>query len=159
MVLCDLYNPLNNIIASQIQQGWAYANNVNLLAAGASDPSRGSTGTGIYHGIKGSLVSVMSAYAKSKIYRTLIPKMTNTPAEPPIISPPERSSPNDMLNLFLKRDNAIPFETFLLTNDMDVVGKLMCHGSLCCNFQLNVTFEKPSQNQKKVRNTILHFFS
>lgn len=46
--------------AVQIQQSWAYKNNVNLLAAGRNLPSVGSTGSGIYHGRFGPLTAVMS---------------------------------------------------------------------------------------------------
>lgn len=44
----------------QIQQMWAYKNNVNLLSAGANNPSVGSSGTGIYAGRLGPLASTMS---------------------------------------------------------------------------------------------------
>lgn len=49
----------------QVQQAWAYRNNVNLLAAGASYPEVGSTGTGVYAGKRGRIVSVMNHNAET----------------------------------------------------------------------------------------------
>jgi pantetheine hydrolase len=47
-------------LAVQIQQSWAYKNNVNLLTSGANQPEVGSTGTGIFAGRYGPLVSFMT---------------------------------------------------------------------------------------------------
>lgn len=51
------FSELPFLTALQAQQAWAYANNVNLLAAGGSNPSVGSTGSGIYHGTHGLLAA------------------------------------------------------------------------------------------------------
>lgn len=128
------------LTAGQIQQAWAFANNVNLLAAGASDPSQGSTGTGIYHGRKGALASVMSHEPLSKVYTAVVPKMNvNQTIEQPDIQPPERSTPDEMLNLFLKNDNTLPFNTFQLSTEGQTQKKL-CHGVFCCYFDVNIKF-------------------
>lgn len=50
-----------------MQQNWAYINNVNLLASGASYPPIGSTGTGIYAGKNGVLVSTMAGSGESLV--------------------------------------------------------------------------------------------
>lgn len=54
------FSELPFLTAVQIQQGWAFENNVNLLAAGANYPKVGSTGTGVYAGKRGRIVSIMS---------------------------------------------------------------------------------------------------
>lgn len=126
------------LTAVQVQQGFAFANNVNVLAAGASDPARGSTGTGIYHGRKGALVSVMSHEPRTKVYTAVIPKM-NLNETIPEIQLPERSSPDEMLNLFLKKDVTVPFNTHELLTEGQIQKKL-CHGVFCCYFDVNLQF-------------------
>uniref|UniRef100_A0A336MY47 CSON006165 protein n=1 Tax=Culicoides sonorensis TaxID=179676 RepID=A0A336MY47_CULSO len=140
------------LTASQIQQSFAYANDINLLAAGASDPIIGSTGTGIYHGRKGALVSVMSHEPRSKVYKAIVPKMrgTNT-VNPPSIQAPERSTPTQMLNLFLKKDNTEPFTTFELTSEGQIQQKL-CNGIFCCYFDLTLQYiNSTSENKYQYR--------
>lgn len=68
------FSELPFLSAVQVQQNWAYTNNVNMLAAGANNPSFGSTGTGIYAGRKGSLISVMEGTAKINLYTAIVPK-------------------------------------------------------------------------------------
>ena len=55
------FSQLPFLTAVQIQQNWAYANNVNLLAAGANNPSVGNTGSGIYAGNQGAVTALMSS--------------------------------------------------------------------------------------------------
>lgn len=58
-----------------MQEGWAFAQNVNLLAAGANRPSFGNTGTGIYAGRQGRLNAVMTEFAQSKLLVSRIKKV------------------------------------------------------------------------------------
>lgn len=53
------YSELPALTAVQVQQGWAQAHSVNLLAAGISRPTEGSTGSGIYSAGLGALGGVM----------------------------------------------------------------------------------------------------
>lgn len=59
------FSELPFLTAIQAQQGWAYKNRVNFIAAGASFPMIGSTGTGIYHGKSGALDAVMNYVSSS----------------------------------------------------------------------------------------------
>lgn len=68
------YSELPFLTAVQLQQNWAYSNNVNLLAAGSNNPTVASTGTGIYAGRKGSLISVMERADSTKLYTATVPK-------------------------------------------------------------------------------------
>lgn len=129
------------LTAAQVQQAFAYANNINLLAAGASNPMVGSTGTGIYHGRHGPLVQVMNYQSNTKIYKATVPKMISNQTITPNIQDPDRASPQEMLNLFLKKDNTEPFNSYALTNEGHVEKKL-CHGLFCCYFNLNFQFTK-----------------
>lgn len=68
------YSELPFLTAVQLQKYWAYSNNVNLLAAGSNNPAVASTGSGIYAGRKGSLVSIMESTNISKLYTATVPK-------------------------------------------------------------------------------------
>lgn len=46
-----LYLIVNLLLALQVQNMWAYENNVVLLSSGASNPKVGSGGTGIFIGL------------------------------------------------------------------------------------------------------------
>lgn len=91
------------LTAAQVQQNWAYSNNVNLLAAGANNPSVGSTGTGIYAARKGSLVSVMEGTFTTKLHTATVPKK-GLGDEVPVVENVIRYSKETMAPLKLKRD-------------------------------------------------------
>lgn len=55
------YSELPFLTAVQIQQAWAQRFQVNFLAAGANNPSIGSTGTGIYHSTFGPITAHMAS--------------------------------------------------------------------------------------------------
>lgn len=91
------------LTAAQIQQNWAYTNNVNLLAAGANNPDVGSTGTGIYARRKGPLVSVMEGVNRTTVYTASVPKKglgDNIDIYPVVL----RHSKEEMETLYLKKD-------------------------------------------------------
>lgn len=87
----------------QVQQNWAYANNVNLLAAGANLPAVGSTGTGIYAGRKGSLASVMEGVSKTTLLTATVPKR-DLGESIQIVQHSTKNSRAEMAPLKLKRD-------------------------------------------------------
>ncbi|KAH8235434.1 hypothetical protein KR032_000196 [Drosophila birchii] len=122
--------------AVQIQQGWAYAQNVNLLAAGASRPSVGSTGSGIFHGRQGTLTSVMRHdIGERAIYVAQVPKITRR----------SRRSLQDTrqlavsTNFYMMRDSVDIYQTQLLQLDAATNGSSsghLCQGSFCCDYEL-----------------------
>lgn len=69
------YSEMPFLTAVQVQHSWALTNNINLLAAGANNPAVGSTGTGIFAGRKGSLISVMEAMNATNLYTATVPKI------------------------------------------------------------------------------------
>ncbi len=69
------YSEMPFLTAVQVQHSWALINNVNLLAAGANNPLIGSTGTGIFSGRKGSLISVMESMNSTDLYTATVPKI------------------------------------------------------------------------------------
>nr|XP_041630935.1 vanin-like protein 1 isoform X1 [Drosophila kikkawai] len=122
--------------AVQIQQGWAYAQNVNLLAAGASRPSVGSTGTGIFHGRQGTLTSVMKHdNGERAIYVAQVPKITRRGRR----SLQESRQTAASTNFYMMRDALEIYQTQLLQLDVGTNGSSsgqICQGSFCCNYEV-----------------------
>ncbi|XP_017064077.1 vanin-like protein 1 [Drosophila eugracilis] len=138
------FSQLPFLTAVQIQQGWAYVNDVNLLASGASRPSIGNSGSGIYHGRSGTLVSVMSQDSGQRtIYVAQVPKYTRSKA---IQKRKRRSTPEiknrqvaSTSSFYMKRDYLQNYESEILQVDQGTSGAInrtICQGSFCCNFDL-----------------------
>ncbi|XP_058128985.1 vanin-like protein 1 isoform X2 [Anopheles ziemanni] len=145
------FSELPFLTAVQIQQGWAYSNNVNLLAAGASFPGVGSTGTGIYAGRRGAITSVMTYNPETKLYVAQVPKVQFPNAAITKI-PQAKGTPSQMAKLLLKRDQIDQYAT----KDLPMVSnnqleERVCYGSHCCNFTLNYTVKTIVQNTNYYR--------
>lgn len=137
------FSELPFLSAVQIQQAWAYANNVNFLAAGSSFPEIGSTGTGVFAGKRGRIVTVMNHNADSKLYVAQVPKIGRpqaTISRQPVI----KYTPSEMSNLKLKRDQIDGYVMSTLPLNVSSYEASLCQASLCCNFTLNYTVTLPS---------------
>jgi pantetheine hydrolase len=66
------------LTSTQTQQAWAYENNVVLIAAGANNPKKGSTGSGIYVGRHGALDIIFSPERKRFLMVQQVPKDLET---------------------------------------------------------------------------------
>ncbi|XP_065082258.1 vanin-like protein 1 isoform X2 [Ochlerotatus camptorhynchus] len=145
------FSELPFLTAAQIQQAWAYTNNVNFLAAGASFPEVGSTGTGVFAGKRGRIVAVMNHNADSKLYVAQVPKISRpqaTISRQPVI----RYTPAEMSNLKLKRDHIDGYRTSNLPLNVSSHQESLCQGSLCCNFTIDYTVTLPADvNQQYYR--------
>lgn len=130
--------------AVQTQQGWAYANDVNLLASGASRPSIGNSGSGIYHGRSGTLTSVMRQDSGERaIYVAQVPKYTRSRS---LKKRAKRSLQEiqtrqvaSSSSFYMKRDYVENYESELLKLDEGTSGAInrtICQGSFCCNFDI-----------------------
>lgn len=130
------------------------------MAAGASYPQSGTTGTGIYAGREGSLISVMvkEGEGERKLYKAQVPKVRyrqykNTPklkrlsqASANIME--ETSVRANLSGIRLMKDPQIEnYNSVLmdLTKSHDVFEEL-CHGDLCCSFGYNVEVLSTSGN-------------
>lgn len=71
------YSELPFLTALQVQQMFAQETNVNFLAAGANYPSRGSGGSGIYHGVYGPVIYGYEKAGDTNLYTAEIGKSTN----------------------------------------------------------------------------------
>ncbi|ALC48763.1 CG32751, partial [Drosophila busckii] len=141
------FSQLPLLTSVQAQLSWAYANDVNLLAAGASMPKWGSTGTGIFHGRQGTIVSKMVTDAgERRIYVAQVPKYGPDNASQPPVDELEllpRDSASGLL--LIKRDELENYKSVrleqLLPPSSGVSSGLLqhqlCHGFICCNFKLH----------------------
>lgn len=134
--------------AVQLQEGWAYANNVNLLAADASQPSGRTTGSGIYAGRAGRLAAVIHEQPTLQLLKAHVPKRTHITSGGGIGGIPELPAqmvpgfePQLMTRRYTElatyRDyNVDIFSTRLLEAEFQNVTQRLCHGNFCCSFQL-----------------------
>uniref|UniRef100_A0A0A1XF77 Vanin-like protein 1 n=1 Tax=Zeugodacus cucurbitae TaxID=28588 RepID=A0A0A1XF77_ZEUCU len=141
------FSQLPFLTSVQFQQSWAYKNDVNLLAAGASLPAIGSTGTGIYAGRAGPLLTVMNTgEGERRIYVARVPKkMFNNLSEQPVTAVTETvAQPHvatkrlNEADILLKRDYLDQYESILvdLKNASGRAQHTVCHKSFCCDFEL-----------------------
>lgn len=127
------------LTANQMQLAWSYANNVNLLASGVSDPSRGNTGSGIYSGSIGALTTVMSESYLAQI--VLQANLTLLPGVPHEHSEPNNGTSFDVTRNFqLRSENLNEYGVELLPFNTNVtqIGR-HCSGSFCCAFNIQAT--------------------
>lgn len=105
------------LTAVQIQQNWAFTNNVNLLSAGANNPDVGSTGTGIYARRKGPIKAVMEGLNRTTLYTASVPKK-GLGDSIEVVDEAVKRSKDEMKTLFLKKDvfdrYSIEFRKFFL---------------------------------------------
>ncbi|XP_035903182.1 vanin-like protein 1 isoform X1 [Anopheles stephensi] len=145
------FSELPFLTASQIQQGWAFSNNVNLLAAGASFPGVGSTGTGVYSGRRGEILTVMNHEPQTKLYVAQVPKM-NFPNAAFNKIPQPKGTPAQMAKLFLKRDQIDRYTTKDLPMTSNAqLEESVCYETHCCNFTLNYSVKSNLQNTQYYR--------
>ncbi|XP_055537021.1 vanin-like protein 1 isoform X2 [Wyeomyia smithii] len=145
------FSELPFLTAVQIQQAWAFKNNVNFLASGASFPGIGSTGTGVFAGKRGRIVSVMNHLADIKLYVAKVPKI-DRPEAVLVKQPHEKYTPLEMTDLKLKRDQIDGYYSTSLPmiGDTDFQSSL-CQNQLCCNFTLNYTVQYVPGDQQYYR--------
>lgn len=128
-------------LAVQLQEGWAFANNVNLLAADSSVPAEQNTGSGIYAGRLGRLTAVIHEEPTTKLLTAEVPKRQHQssyqmpPVTKPLFTPSFESSRFTKLSL-LRDYNVDIFNTTLLPESFTVANEVLCHRSFCCNFHV-----------------------
>ncbi|XP_011189692.1 vanin-like protein 1 [Zeugodacus cucurbitae] len=135
------FSELPFLTAVQLQEGWAFANDVNLLAAGASHPSEQNTGSGIYAGRLGHLAAVIYEEPNTQLLTASVPKRAyrQNYQPPPVILPnfvPQVTTPRFTKLNMLRDYNVDIFKTQLLSADFTTVDETLCYDSeFCCHFQ------------------------
>ncbi|KAH8273043.1 hypothetical protein KR018_002252, partial [Drosophila ironensis] len=148
------FSQLPFLTAVQTQQGWAFGANVNLLAAGASRPSIGNSGSGIYHGRNGTLTSVMRQDSGERtIYVAQVPKFSGTRSTRKRVRRDLGGSSSRQVanssSYFMKRDYLENYETEVIDFGTTATGNLsrsLCQGGFCCHFDIAWRFLVNGEN-------------
>lgn len=143
------FSELPFLTAVQIQQNWAYRNDVNFLGAGANDPLLGNGGSGIYSGKSGALISMITGENKTRLLVHEVPKRPGHPVRKP--SPAYNGS--NFNNFKLKQDQLESY-TFRNIKLPDSRTKRRHHNfqlctkndDLCCNFAIDITLHSVPNN-------------
>ncbi|XP_067636387.1 vanin-like protein 1 [Eurosta solidaginis] len=135
------FSELPFLVSVQLQEGWAFANDVNLLAADASKPSGRNGGSGIYAGRMGRLTAAIYEEPTTKVLTAKVPKRAqhNIQQMPNVIMPafvPQISTPRFTKFDLLRDYNVDIFKTQLLPADFTSVKETVCYDSqFCCQFE------------------------
>ncbi|CAH1390594.1 unnamed protein product [Nezara viridula] len=147
------YAELKLGLSVQIQFGWAYMTDSNLLSAGVNSLEQGSTGSGIFAGRKGPAINIINERNETRLLTAkLFKKGKIGKSEGHILEP---LSPGVDSTHEIEAENFQNYSTYLLTpevknellSDSDgskylnkILELTLCQGSLCCEFYSNVTF-------------------
>lgn len=146
------------LTAAQTQFAWAYAEDVNLLAAGYSKPSAGNTGSGIYLGRRG-IANV--TFNGNPAYRLLVSRVPKTSSGKPRTEDTHKDTSDATSRDFyraqstetmvdeisLLRDNITQYESLPLNGSMN---ETICHRGFCCDFKGHATLVNSSINYRAV---------
>ncbi|EDW37910.1 GL21358 [Drosophila persimilis] len=137
------FSELPFLTAVQLQEGWAFGNDVNLLAADASHPSGRTTGSGIYAGRSGRLTATINEMPVRLLLKAHVPKRRpglppyQLPAQIDPIFQPLLETPRYTKVATYRDYNVDIFTSVLLAADFLNVSQRLCHGSnFCCDFQV-----------------------
>lgn len=136
----------------QIQQSWSERFNVNLLAAGVSKPSIGNTGSGIYNGRYGPLISHMMTTSITHLFTVEINKSTallrpNT-IKNKIYRSVKKVKRSEMLPLLLQRENLVNYSYYFLDfNNNKTINTTVCSNEgFCCDFYTKISISISAQS-------------
>ncbi|KYM88556.1 Vanin-like protein 1 [Atta colombica] len=147
------------LTAIQLQAGWSFAENVNLLASGYNRPSFGNAGSGIYLGRRGIGKAIMPTITQKEILIFEVPKInikTQYNEDPlkdqkVLLSHHQKEHEsqkkweNDTIivndKIFLLHDDTDSFETFPLEEN---ITKNICQNNFCCDFRIEIAKIDPS---------------
>lgn len=134
------------LTATQIFESWAYANNVNLIAAGTNYDLAGSTGTGVFNGRNGAVFSYMTGEPTRKIFAVRVPKIHSNGSSNPIQpAAPEtvtgRLHGKHLEDIRMGQDFLDQFTTMQINPERyhDKIGQIICNGDFCCDFSVTLT--------------------
>lgn len=142
------FSELPFLTANQVQQSWAIANEVNLLAAGANRPDQGISGSGIYSGTIGALTSLMSEIKTTRILTATVPKKPGAERPPQTSAQPEKQTRDlpkveSIIELKLWQQDLTKFAVKVLDFNQNTLqtGEL-CHKQQCCKYEVEVIDRK-----------------
>lgn len=138
------FSELPFLTATQAQAMWTVKQRVNFLAAGAGNPSYGSTGTGIYSK-QGAIKTVMSGNPLRKVLVAEVPKKqfwNDQDLQDKFTYIPNDFSTNDE-QVFLKRDHldvySAQYLDFAGATAASITENLCYDDDLCCKFDIKAS--------------------
>ncbi|XP_038217528.1 vanin-like protein 1 isoform X2 [Zerene cesonia] len=138
------FSEMPYLTAVQIQEAYAYAMNVNFLAAGANNVRIGSAGSGIYSGKAGALISIMPGVPTTRL---LVAKVPKVPGEVKDAYPgPIYDNPSDHDNLLLKVDPSLASHRSRLLQP-GLQEFTLVDGTTTCRFKVSLS-ESPNTRYK-----------
>ncbi|XP_031622311.1 vanin-like protein 1 [Contarinia nasturtii] len=143
--------------AAQFQQSWAYANDVNLLAANVNSPEWSVTGSGIYSGRSGALKVFVSEAPTTKVLIAKVP--VNMPADYRTLSIVNQQNSESHSQLDLKEEDLSEFtmEFLNLTENHSPSGAV-CTKDICCNYTVEAS-DNGEQSEKSSYSYAISVFS
>ncbi|XP_036336929.1 vanin-like protein 3 [Rhagoletis pomonella] len=137
------------LTAVQLQQSWAWGNNVTVLAAGSSYPLSGATGSGIYAGSSGSLTATMVAnVGVRQLLVARVPKNEHTGSRLEAVNTRQfaAASTAPLTGLRMLRDPQLDnFNSQLLNlTASSVIALQQCAEDLCCTLTAETTASQSS---------------
>ncbi|XP_006622731.1 vanin-like protein 1 [Apis dorsata] len=149
------------LTAIQIQFGWSFAENVNLLAAGYHQPNIGTLGSGIYLGRNGLINATMFSNPKYRLLISQVPKSTKSREieERQIVQKLRKEKKenqrmkkyitryetfdfydkpkktNILNSIKLLHDNVTSFESVLFNSS---IIQSICYRNFCCDFEARI---------------------
>ncbi|XP_043289520.1 vanin-like protein 2 isoform X2 [Venturia canescens] len=145
------FSELPFLVATPVQSAWSYMNNVNLIASGYNNPTSGSSGSGVYAGLEGPIVKLLSDKRANALLVSKIPKLVNgrrdyrpTPADSTTYfftknEIPTIDGPEPVPQLSMLKDNLTPYKTELIPNTNGTLSRVLCDRGLCCQFSTDTT--------------------
>lgn len=127
----------------QIQQSWAYANKVNLLAAGTS--TRMTTGSGIYSGLKGTVRAIMAVAPTTRVLIAQVPKQPNylsyIAADQDINKENGQEPSRSSRNIWQEKLDKYYLRALNLDEHLHQSGKI-CQKGTCCEYNITASIRK-----------------
>ena len=156
------------LTALQMQYGWSFSENVNLLAAGYHGTEFASMGSGIYLGRSGIAKVLFSNHPDRKLLISRIPKtpgLARKPDEGIKMEMEMKEEKTDLLNarrdrpydtkgrlekiqgMIIQVDNIEAFNTVRVNGSMS---DSVCHNEFCCAFDIEMASTDSSSNYRAV---------
>ncbi len=135
-----------------MQQNWAYSKNVNLLAAGASFPIWGTSGSGIYAGKLGPLISAIDGESKTQLLTATVPKRTSWISS--VVDKTIRKTPKELETLTLYREEMDNYTSVVIPSNVTKFRREIRNsdGSLCCNFNIELNSQNNGLGYVRISN-------
>lgn len=144
--------------ALQTQMMWA-KHGVNLLAAGASNPDLGSSGSGIYSK-RGAITSIFTGVPTRRVITAEVPKKEYWDDEEIQSKFLQQSHDStDYEDILMTRDNLAVYswKMLIFPEGESLVKERLCYDELCCDFEMKVYKESNDKLELHYRHAIVVF--